>query len=55
MTWGEFKKYVEEQGVKDDMEISYIDSNCGETNTTVEIKKQGPYGNNPGKTYVIIE
>ena len=31
MTWGEFKKAVEEKGVKDEDEISYIDCDmmCG--------------------------
>jgi hypothetical protein len=28
MTWGEFKQFVESNGVTDDDEIRYIDSYC---------------------------
>lgn len=36
ITWGEFKKIVESQGVTDDLKISYIDMN-GEHDPKVDI------------------
>lgn len=44
MTWEEFKQYVEDQGVTDDMEISYINvpGLCGEVQR-VDIHKDSSF------------
>ena len=45
MTWGEFKRAVEEAGVEDDTEITYIDcqlyTGSGSADIDVEIFDEG--------------
>lgn len=40
MNWGEFKKYVESEGVKDETVIDYIDT-IGDEVLAVDIKEGG--------------
>lgn len=40
MTWGEFKKWVEEKGVTDNMEIDYIDCNENPQSVDMEAEKK---------------
>jgi len=45
MTWGEFKKEVERNGVTDDMEVAYLDlyPEHGVT-VTIYAEREGPWG-----------
>jgi hypothetical protein len=49
MTWGEFKKYVEDFGVKDSMVIDFIDYSPTEDFQTKDEKKPEVFYN--GDTY----
>ncbi len=40
MTWGEFKKMIEDEGIKDDNEICWIDVSGLDGKPKINIKKE---------------
>ena len=57
MNWKEFKEIIENQGVVDDMEISWIDIHCSSNMNPPEVKisKCKVYGKTDKKSFTICD